>query len=73
MELNMLTIYGQNFIFTLLKAIVYTVSCFVAFYAFDLMDTKTDIRKELNENHNTGWAIIIGSLILGLAYVIGQI
>ena len=73
MELNMIKLYGQNFVFTLLKAIVYTVSCFVAFFAFDLMDTKTDIRKQLNENQNTGWAIIIAALILGLAYVIGQI
>ncbi len=64
--------YLINFAYTLLRALVYAASCFLAWRVFDIMD-KVDIRKEITENKNIGWAIMIGALFFGLAYVIGQI
>ncbi|MBD3419975.1 MAG: DUF350 domain-containing protein [Chitinivibrionales bacterium] len=60
-----------NFVWTVIKALTYGVSCFVAWRIFDLLDI-VDIRKEITQNKNIGWAIMIGALFFGLAYVIGQ-
>lgn len=50
---------------------MYAVGCFLAWRAFDLLDP-VDIRKEITENKNWGWAIMIAAIFAGLAYVIGQ-
>jgi len=71
MNKDLIITYVINFAYTILRALVYAVGCFLAWRAFDWMDT-VDIRKEITQNNNLGWAIIISSLLLGLAYVIGQ-
>lgn len=72
MNQELIFTYLINFAYTLLRALVYAASCFLAWRVFDIMD-KVDIRKEITENKNIGWAIMIGALFFGLAYVIGQI
>ncbi|MBD3316590.1 MAG: DUF350 domain-containing protein [Chitinivibrionales bacterium] len=72
MNQDLIITYLINFAYTLLRALVYALGCFVAWRAFDLMD-KIDIRKEITERKNLGWAIMIAAIFLGLAYVIGQI
>jgi hypothetical protein len=64
--------YLINFAYTLLRAVVYAIGCFVAWRVFDMLD-KVDIRAEVTEKKNLGWAIMIAAVFLGLAYVIGQI
>ena len=71
MNKDLLITYVINFAYTMLRALIYAVGCFVCWRAFDLMD-KVDIRKEITENKNLGWAIMIAGIFLGLAYVIGQ-
>ena len=72
MNKDLLLTYLINFLYTLLRAIIYSFACYFAWRAFDFLD-KIDIRKEITDNKNIGWAIMIASLFLGLAYVIGQI
>ncbi|MBD3391854.1 MAG: DUF350 domain-containing protein [Chitinivibrionales bacterium] len=72
MNRELIVTYFINFAYTLLRAVIYAIGCFFAWRAFDWLD-KVDIRKEITENKNLGWAIIVASLLLGLAYVIGQI
>jgi hypothetical protein len=72
MNRDLFITYLVNFGYTMLKALIYAVGCFLAWRAFDLMD-KIDIREEITKNRNLGWAIMIASIFLGLAYVVGQI
>jgi hypothetical protein len=69
---DLLVTYAMNFAYTLLKALIYAVGCFLAWRAFDLMD-KINIREEITERKNLGYAIMIAAIFLGLAYVVGQI
>lgn len=71
MNQDLLITYFINFAYTILRALTFAVGCFLAWRAFDIMD-KVDIRKEITENNNIGWAIMIAALFGGLAYVIGQ-
>ena len=72
MNQELLITYLINFIFTIIKALTFTAGCFLAWRVFDMMDI-TDIRKEITENKNIGWAVMMAALFGGLAYVIGQI
>ena len=72
MNKDLIVTYALNFAYTLLRAVMYAAGCFLAWRAFDWMD-KVDIRKEITENRNWGWAVMISALFIGLAYVIGQI
>jgi hypothetical protein len=54
-----------------MRAVVYALCCFIAWRAFDILD-KVNIRKEITENKNIGWAVMVAALFVGLAYVIGQ-
>ena len=72
MNRDLIVTYALNFAYTLLRAVMYAAGCFLAWRAFDWMD-KVDIRKEITERRNWGWAVMISALFIGLAYVIGQI
>ena len=72
MSKDLIVTYALNFAYTMLRAVIYAAGCFLAWRAFDWMD-KVDIRKEITDNRNWGWAIMISALFIGLAYVIGQI
>jgi hypothetical protein len=72
MNKDLVVTYALNFAYTMLRAIMYAAGCFLAWRAFDWMD-KVDIRKEITDNRNWGWAVMISALFIGLAYVIGQI
>ncbi len=72
MNKDLLITYIINFAYTILRALTYAIGCFLAWRAFDLMD-KVDIRLEITENKNLGWAVMIAAIFGGLAYVIGQI
>ena len=72
MNKDLIVTYALNFAYTMLRAIMYAAGCFLAWRAFDWMD-KVDIRKEITDNRNWGWAVMISALFIGLAYVIGQI
>ena len=71
MNKDLLFTYLINFGYTILRALTYAVGCFLAWRAFDIMD-KVDIRLEITQNRNWGWAIMIAAIFGGLAYVIGQ-
>ncbi len=71
MNKELLFNYLLNFIYTIIKAISFAVGCFLAWRAFDILDI-IDIRKEITENKNIGWAIMMAAIFGGLAYVIGQ-
>ncbi len=71
MNKDLLITYLINFSYTLLRTLIYAASCFLAWRAFDLMD-KVDIRHEITQNKNWGWAVMIAAIFVGLAYVIGQ-
>ena len=72
MNSDLIVTYALNFAYTMLRAVMYAASCFLAWRAFDWMD-KVDIRKEITDQRNWGWAIMISAIFIGLAYVIGQI
>lgn len=72
MNRDLLITYGYNFLYMIMKALVYALGCFLAWRAFDMMD-KVDIRKEISEKRNLGYAIMIAAIFLGLAYVVGQL
>jgi hypothetical protein len=63
--------YLLNFTYVILKAVFFAVACFLTWRLFDWLE-RLDVRKEIAEKHNVGLAIMIASLFLGLAYVIGQ-
>ena len=71
MNNDLIFTYLINFAYTILRALTYAVGCFLAWRAFDIMD-KVDIRLEITQNRNLGWAIMIAAIFCGLAYVIGQ-
>lgn len=71
MNKELIITYLINFAYTILRALTYAVGCFLAWRAFDIMD-KVDIRQEITEKKNIGWAIMIAAIFGGLAYVIGQ-
>jgi hypothetical protein len=71
MNTELLTTYAINFAYTILRALTYAIGCYLSWRAFDYLD-KVDIRKEITENRNIGWAIMIAAIFGGLAYVIGQ-
>ena len=52
-------------IFTVLGLVVFGVAYFIILKA-----TPFSIRKELEEDHNTAIAIVIGSVIIGIALII---
>ena len=64
--------YLINLAYAFLKGMIYAAGCFLTWRAFDALD-RVDIRKEISENRNVGWAIMIGAIFLGLAIVISQI
>lgn len=64
--------YVLNFSYVILKAIFFAIACFFTWRLFDWLE-RLDVRAEIAERHNIGLAIMVASLFLGLAYVIGQI
>ncbi len=64
--------YLLNFAYVFLKAIFFALACFLTWRLFDWLE-KIDIREAIAERNNLGLAIMVASLFLGLAYVIGQI
>jgi len=52
-------------IFTLFGLIVFTIA-----YTIIVKATPFSVRKELEEDHNTAIAIVIGSIIIGIALII---
>ncbi|HYP52090.1 MAG TPA: DUF350 domain-containing protein [Pyrinomonadaceae bacterium] len=57
----------------LITTLVFTVFGLIAFgvaYVVILKATPFSIRKELEEDHNTALAIVIGSVIIGIALII---
>lgn len=64
--------YLINFTYIILKAIFFAIACFFAWRLFDWLEP-LDVRKEIADKKNIGLAIMIASIFLGLAYVIGQI
>lgn len=69
---DLFSTYVLNFSYVILKAIFFAVACFFTWRLFDWLE-KLDVRAEIAEKHNIGLAIMMASLFLGLAYVIGQI
>lgn len=69
---DLFSTYVLNFSYVFLKAIFFAIACFFTWRMFDWLE-KLDVRAEIAENHNVGLAIMVASLFLGLAYVIGQI
>lgn len=69
---DLLQTYLINFSYVILKAIFFAIACFLAWRLFDWLEP-LDVRREIAEKQNIGLAIMMASLFLGLAYVIGQI
>ncbi|HEV2763126.1 MAG TPA: DUF350 domain-containing protein [Pyrinomonadaceae bacterium] len=63
----------ENLVGVLVTTLVFTVLGLVVFgvaYMIILKATPFSIRKELEEDHNTAIAIVIGSVIIGIALII---
>ena len=69
---SLLDTYIFNFIYVFIKAIFFSVACFLTWRLFDWLE-KLDVRAEIAERNNIGLAIMVAAIFLGLAYVIGQL
>ena len=63
--------YIRTFIATLVYTAFGILTFIVAFWVI-VKVSPFSIRKELEEDHNTAIAILIASVILGIAYIIGS-
>jgi hypothetical protein len=63
--------FGINVLTTLIYVVVGLGLFGFAFYLIDKF-TPFSIRKELEEDQNTALAILIGSVILGIAFIVGS-
>ena len=68
---DLLKTYTINFVYLLLRAVIYAVACFISWVIIDKM-AKINLIKEVTDNQNLGAAIVIAALLLGLAHVIAQ-
>jgi uncharacterized membrane protein YjfL (UPF0719 family) len=67
--------YGPNFLAHLVAAFVFAIIGLIFFaLAFVVVAKVTpfSVRKEIEEDQNTALAIVIGSVILGIAIIIGM-
>jgi putative membrane protein len=67
--------YGPNFVAHLVAAFVFAIIGLIFFaIAFFIIAKVTpfSIRKEIEEDHNTALAIVLASIILGMAIIIGM-
>lgn len=62
---QLLEVLITTIIFVVIGLVVFAI----AFFALDKL-TPFSIRKEIEEDHNTALAIVIGSLILGIALIV---
>jgi uncharacterized membrane protein YjfL (UPF0719 family) len=70
---NMDTISWAPFIKALVASIVYSligIVMFAASFVIIRIVTPFSLRKEIEEDHNTALAVLIGSVILGLSIII---
>lgn len=52
--------------------LVGVVLLLVGYWLFDLITPKIDVQKELNDK-NTAVAIVVGALLLGIAYIVAHV
>jgi uncharacterized membrane protein YjfL (UPF0719 family) len=67
--------YGPNFVAHLVAAFVFAIIGLIFFaIAFFVIAKVTpfSVRKEIEEDHNTALAIVLASIILGMAIIIGM-
>ncbi len=67
--------YGPNFVAHLVAAFVFAIIGLIFFaIAFFVIAKVTpfSVRKEIEEDHNTALAIVLASVILGMAIIIGM-
>ena len=67
--------YGPNFVAHLVAAFVFAIIGVIFFaLAFFVIAKVTpfSVRKEIEEDHNTALAIVMASVILGMAIIIGM-
>jgi len=67
----MLQDLSKHFVIT----IAYTVMGLIAFgmaFAVIVKVTPFSIRKELEEDHNVAFAVVIGAIILGIAHIVAS-
>lgn len=62
--------FGGALIATAIFGVVGIALMLLGFKAFDWMTPKIDLEKELGENKNVAIAIVVASVILGIAIVI---
>jgi hypothetical protein len=72
MELALVRTYLINFAYVILRAITYVIACVLACVLFDKLVRSVNFAQEIAERRNVGAAIVIAAVLLGLAYVIGQ-
>ena len=60
---------GRQFLLTLGFAVMGIVAFALAFFVI-VKVTPFSIRKEIEEDHNVAFAIVIGSVILGIALIV---
>jgi len=68
---EMLQDLSKHFVIT----IAYTVMGLIAFgmaFAVIVKVTPFSIRKELEEDHNVAFAVVIGAIILGIAHIVAS-
>ena len=61
--------FGGQFLAAILYVLLGLVFFFLAFFVIDRL-TPFSIRKEIEEDQNTSLAILIGSVIVGIAIII---
>jgi putative membrane protein len=65
----------RSFLLPLIASVVFAVVGIAAFAAAFVVMTKVipfSVRKEIEEDHNTALAIVMGSVIIGLAVIVGM-
>jgi hypothetical protein len=70
--LDHLELVFQGAIGTLVFGLIGIVLALVGFKAFDWLTPRLDIERELGEKHNVAVAILVGSVLLGVCYIIAQ-
>ncbi len=63
--------YVINLVFTLSRALIYALSCYLSWKIVDKL-AGYNLIKKIAEEKNLGAAIFMASIFIGLAYILGQ-
>ena len=65
--------FWPGFVGTIVYAVFALALVLLGFKLFDWITPRIDIEKELAEKHNIAVAVVVGSMIFGVCYVIAHV